>query len=1345
MIPLVLCCSMLGASDSSLLQLESGDTITIVGNTFAERMQHFPYFEAGLRAAYPGLDVHVRNLAWSADEVALQPRPLNFAGMDAHIDRVGTDVLIACFGMNESFASEDGLLQFRRDLGTWLDEHAKYRLILVSPVAHESLGGRMREGGTHTFDIGRYTAVMRDESQRRGVPFIDLHRPTRQAMAGDSDLTINGIHLNDAGHKVVAREMLVRLGIDPAGLDVPTERLADLREKNRWVFERFRPTNTEYVYGRRHAPFGVDNFPAEMQRLEDLAAAADVALAEGNRVDGRAMLAAMEPLPVPQVPEPEWDDVAAPPQDRPVPAPADQVENFVLPDGWSINSFASEDEFPELANPIAMNFDGDGRLWVIVAPTYPHVMPGEKPADKLIVLEDTNHDGHADMLTVFADGLYIPTGFATNGDEAWVVSQPNLVHVVDTDGDGVSDFREIVLHGFGPEDSHHVMSAFARPPDGSIYFQEGTFHHSQIESPDGPRRSINAAVYRYDPDTAEVEVASSWPWANPWGHVVDAWGRSIITDGTSGTSRRLTHIAGAHAYPDTLKGSPEVRGVPSFTPSSRRPAGGTEILGGSHLPAEARGRMVIPQNIGYYGLHWYDLDEVDSGYAARAVDPDLVYSTDPTCRPVDVEVGPDGAIYMLDWANPIVGHMQFSVRDPRRDHTHGRVWRITKNDSPSLEWTSLGELEIPALLTNLEGEAPWSVRRSRIELQRRPADEVLPEAVEWADRLDDSHALVETLWLHQAHGVVNEGLLDRVLSSNEPRARAAAVAVLRTWRDELEVIDRLRPAVLDVDAGVRVEAILALGFVEDPRAVELLSLAMRQPVDAGTRAVLARSLATLEPFGTPGGEGTEAWRLAKLSDGELLAVPLDYFSSAERMVRGSLSIADRRSAADWLAAKSGRPVAFEVWDAVRGAPDGGGAEVLLSLAPEELLPLRESMQSMLDDRDPMMRRNAWAGLALVDGWDQAWSAASIGRGTMRRVDLLSAAAQWPAIAGDSGAATMSLLLKDGPRDKSGAVEGQRIRVELDGNATLTLAEVEVISGGQNVALGKPCSQSTTRWEGVASRAVDGDANGAWEHGASTHTIEGEPDPWWEVDLGGDVPIERVVLHNRIDQPHHKRLEGFSLVILDAAGDVVWRQDDNPAPEYRVEIVPGGDTDLPVRVAAMNAMAAASPSAETLATLAPWTASGEEHLRLQAAMAMDRVPESLWPPELSQHRLKRVKIGTVPHKMMYDIKRFDVFAGQPVELELVNTDKMPHNLIIAKPGSLRRIGRAADAQGLDGEAAERHYVPDVDGILHASPLVLEGKTEYLRFLAPDRPGRYPYICTYPAHWQMMNGVMGVRRP
>ncbi len=90
----------------------------------------------------------------------------------------------------------------------------------------------------------------------------------------------------------------------------------------------------------------------------------------------------------------------------------------------------------------------------------------------------------------------------------------------------------------------------------------------------------------------------------------------------------------------------------------------------------------MPQNIGYHGLHWYELQEVDSGFSATSLEPDLLYSTDPTSRPVDIEMGPDGAIYMLDWTNPIVGHMQFSVRDPRRDHDHGRIWRITCDDRP---------------------------------------------------------------------------------------------------------------------------------------------------------------------------------------------------------------------------------------------------------------------------------------------------------------------------------------------------------------------------------------------------------------------------------------------------------------------------------------------------------------------------------------------------------------------------------------------------------------------------------------------------------------------------------------
>lgn len=1329
-------------SDSSLLHLEDGDTITVVGGVQAERMQHFPYFEAAVRESLPNMDLHFRNFAWSGDEVAMQPRPYKFAGMDAHLERVGTDVLIACFGLNESFAGDAGIRSFRSNLESWLDSHADYRLVLVSPTAHESLGNRFPGGESRNFDIARYVEVMRTAALRRGIPFVDVFRPTRRAMLGDDDLTINGIHLNDAGHRLLARALTTQLGIKSSH-GVSSDRLAAIREKNRFVFERFRPINTEYVYGRRHNPFGDDNFPAEMTRLEELAIAADAAILRGEPVSG--ILPGASTLPVPMIDPPAADETSISTEDRPVPSTAAQVANFTLPPGWSINCFASEETFPLLANPIAMNFDGAGRLWVVVSPTYPHVVPGEKPEDKLIVLEDIDRDGVADELTVFADGLYIPTGFATNGDEAWVVSQPNLLHVVDTDGDGVSDTREIVLHGFGAEDSHHAMSAFARPPDGSIYFQEGTFHHSQVESPIGPARAINAAVFRYDPDTGEVEVASSWPWANPWGHVVDRWGRSIITDGTSATSRRLTHISGAHSYPDSHKGDSEIRGVPAFTPSSRRPAGGTQILGGGHLPPETSGRFVLPQNIGYHGLHWYDLTDSESGFAAAPIEPDLLRSNDPTCRPVDVEVGPDGAIYMLDWANPIVGHMQFSVRDPRRDHTHGRVWRITKDDRATTEWSALDQLENGEILKLLEGDDPWAIRRGRIELQRRPADEVLPEAIAWSSNLDDPHAVMESLWLHQAHGVVHEPLLDIALQSDDPHARAAAVSVLRTWRDDVDTLDRLKRAVLDTDPGVRLEAILALGFVQDARSVELLSLAMRQPMDAGTQAVLARSMTALEPWGRPGGPGTEAWRLARLLDEEIQAEPLNFFSAAEMMRRQALPVKDVRAAAEWLAAASNRSLAAEVWDGAREEPESGAAELLVTLTPQELEPIREDLMAAVSDsgQPPLVRQVAFGALMQLEDWSWTWEFAQSDRGTSSRCGVLDATTRWPVLADGTTLNTLHHLLATGPRRDEEPIAGRWVRIELDGPATLTLAEVEVICGGINVARGQPCEQSTTNWDGVAGRGVDGDSNGTWGANVSTHTIENQNDPWWEVDLGSEQSIDQIVVHNRTDRPYDQRLDGFRVVILDADRNPVWHRGSIASPAFRSEIEPGGDPDRLIRLAAMEAIVAHSPSEESLTVLEPWVAAIDTGTAMHAAVAMSHIPEGVWPDAMQNLQLKQVQISTVPHKMAYDLTKFEVSPGQPVEITIVNPDAMPHNLVVSKPGSLRRIGRAADAQGTNPDAVAREYIPDTHGILHASPLILEGETAHVRFIAPRRRGRYPYVCTYPGHWQLMNGVMTVR--
>lgn len=280
-------------SDSSQLELQPGDRIAIVGNTFAERMQLDGQFEALLHAAYPDHDLSIRNLGWSGDELALQPRPLNFIGMDEWLSRHQTDVLIGCFGMNESFAGDEGIRQFRADLQKWITDRQaqKYngesspRLALVSPIAHEDLGEPLPDGREHNFVLRRYVDAMREIAASNNVIFIDLLAPTLEAIErGDGPLTINGIHPNHTGYRLMVCAMGDQLGIELPGDGVDEEGVL-LKEhellrqailaKNRLFFQRWRPTNTEYVYGRRHEPFGSQNFPDEMKKLDQLVAESD--------------------------------------------------------------------------------------------------------------------------------------------------------------------------------------------------------------------------------------------------------------------------------------------------------------------------------------------------------------------------------------------------------------------------------------------------------------------------------------------------------------------------------------------------------------------------------------------------------------------------------------------------------------------------------------------------------------------------------------------------------------------------------------------------------------------------------------------------------------------------------------------------------------------------------------------------------------------------------------------------------------------------------------------------------------------------------------------------------------
>jgi len=274
------------------LDLRPRDRVVLVGNTLAERMQLFNHFETLLVTRFPELRLTVRNLGWSGDTVALQPRPLNFGTTPTHLYRQKADVVLAFFGLNESFDGDAGLGQFERDLDAYLRANlaAKYngttapRLVLVSPIAHERLARLPRvDVNARNRDLTRYTEAMRRIAASQGVTFVDLFAPTQALMAqGAQTMTINGIHLNEDGDRIVAHLLMEALGFDsslrPASA-ADMKRLDGLREiirdKNQQFFYRFRPVNAEYVVGRRVEPFGSVNFPGEMKQLDAIVVARD--------------------------------------------------------------------------------------------------------------------------------------------------------------------------------------------------------------------------------------------------------------------------------------------------------------------------------------------------------------------------------------------------------------------------------------------------------------------------------------------------------------------------------------------------------------------------------------------------------------------------------------------------------------------------------------------------------------------------------------------------------------------------------------------------------------------------------------------------------------------------------------------------------------------------------------------------------------------------------------------------------------------------------------------------------------------------------------------------------------
>ncbi len=1443
------------------LELKPGDHICLIGNTLADRMQHDGWLETYLHSRFPKHDLTIRNLGFSGDELTLRLRSQSFGTPDQWLagsapvpepnrltTRIGVrdnrfettntraDVVFAFFGYNESFAGAAGLDKFKGDLEAFVKHTLgqKYngksapRLVLFSPVAHEDLKDRnLSDGVDNNKRLELYTKAMGDVAKKSGVAFVDLFHPTRQLYArAAKPLTINGVHLNERGNEAVAKVFDAALFAgdvwrDPAALEKLRRAVVD---KNFIWFNRYRVLDGYNVYGGRAFERYADkqsNYEDQQRELEIL----DVMTA--NREKRVWALARGEDIKV--------DDGNLPPlipvkTNKPGPGPngehvfldgAEAVKKMTVAKNMRVTLFASEKEFPELAKPVQMQFDSKGRLWVAVWPSYPHGKPTEEMNDKILVFEDTDGDGKADKMTVFADHLHCPTGFEFYNGGVLVAQAPDLIFLKDTDGDGKADVRVRVLHGLDSADSHHTANSFALDPGGALYFQEGTFHHTQVESPYGPpRRVANGAVFRYEPRAQKFDVYVTHGFANPHGHVWDRWGQDIVYDGTGANPYHGALFSGHLDFPAKHNHPPQVY------QQRTRPCPGVEVLSSRHFPEENQGNLLVANVIGFQGILQYKVHDKGASFGATEVEP-ILSSTDPNFRPSDLKVGPDGAIWFIDWHNPIIGHLQHALRDPSRDRTHGRIYRVTYEGRELSKPAPIAGAPVEKLLDLLKEPEDRVRYRARIELGGRDGDKVIAATKAWLAGLDPSdpnyeHQKLEALWVHQYHNVVDVALLKDRLGSPDFRARAAATRVLCYWRDRVpDALELLKGLAADEHPRVRLEAVRAASFFTAPEAVEVPLISADRPSDMYIDFVRAETMRALDPyvkkaigegkqiaFSTPAGA---RYFLKNVGTDDLLKMKRTEAVNLELLFRKGVRDEARREALAGLAKSGNKSELTVLLDAVRHNEEQAGNQdesvvfdhVRLLTGPLAggLPGVRRDLERLATEaKTPLTRELGYVALIAADGGaDKAWVLATKSVGALQ--DLVNAMPLIRDPAQRAGLYPKVAPLLDGlPKElasgSSGkATVGRYVRVELPGRQkTLTLAEVEVFGGGRNVARQGRATQKNTAHGGDAAKALDGNKSGSYGDGGQTHTEEATANPWWEVDLGAEVPIESVVVYNRTDGSLGGRLNGFTLKVFDGEHRrVVFERKGQPAPEVKATFPIGSAApEFAVRRAAMNALTTVRGKEEdAFKALAKFVKDDAD--RHAAVQALQRIPQTFWPKdeakpvlrdlmayvrrvpvaerttpaaldalqladalastlplaeakaarkELGELGVRVVRVGTLTDQMLFDKDRLVVKAGKPVEFVFENTDLMPHNFVIALPGSLEEVGTLAEAQATQPGALERQYVPASPKVLLASRLLPPRDAQQLRWTAPSKAGVYPYVCTYPGHWRRMYGALYV---
>jgi len=482
-------------------------------------------------------------------------------------------------------------------------------------------------------------------------------------------------------------------------------------------------------------------------------------------------------------------------------SPEDEKKAFRLPPGFEAQLVAAE---PDIHKPLNMAFDDRGRLWVTETVEYPFAAEGRKPRDAVKVLEDFGPDGKARKITTFADGLNIPIGVLplpnAGQQQALVFSIPNVNLLTDAKGAGQADQRKPLYSTFGYKDTHGMTNSFTLGLDGWVYACHGFSNTSTIKGSSAAGITMQSGnVYRMRPDGSQVQYFTHGQ-VNPFGIAPDPLGNLYTTDCHT---RPIYQLLRGAWYPSFGKPHDGLGFGPEMLTHSH---GSTALCGIVYYAADQFPKPfhntifignVVTNRINHDRLEW-------RGSSPVAVEqPDFMASDDPWFRPVDLKLGPDGAIYIADFYNRIIGHYEVPLDHPGRDRERGRIWRIVYRGTDGTRQVESPERDLTRAaiedLIGLLGHANLTVRlQATHQLAARGGAGVIEAVTRVVDKPEASKTISQIwqrchgLWVLQRCGALQVRTLAAACGTDSGLCRVHGQKVLA---DRLERLAEANPAV----------------------------------------------------------------------------------------------------------------------------------------------------------------------------------------------------------------------------------------------------------------------------------------------------------------------------------------------------------------------------------------------------------------------------------------------------------------------------------------------------------------------------------------------------------------------